>query len=173
MAALQRTGGNTGAVSVDFDYFADLVYNHTTAMPQHRALLGQNGTELDMGDYSRARLTAGTLRSIFFWARDEIGVRVPVAGTLSKGEVGPSGVTYNITVANNGRQRQGVIAQGLTVSLNIPPDTTVVASTGTGYQGVHTDDKTKASVAVATQRSQGSGAHLGDASGAGRGTGHA
>src|SRR5262249_34574920 len=51
--------GNMGAVSMDFDYFANLVYNHTTAMPQHRALLGQNGTNLDMGNYSRARLSAG------------------------------------------------------------------------------------------------------------------
>ena len=140
--------GNMGAVSMDFDYFANLVYNHTTAMPQHRALLGQNATNLDMGNYSRARLTGGTLRSIFFWARDEIGVRVPVAGTLSKGEAGPSGVTYTLTVGNNGLQGKGAIAEGLTVSLNIPADTTVVAATGTGYQGVHTDDKTKASVAV-------------------------
>jgi hypothetical protein len=140
--------GNMGAVSMDFDYFANLVYNHTTAMPQHRALLGQNATNLDMGNYSRARLSAGTLRSIFFWARDEIGVRVPVAGTLSKGEAGPSGVTYNLTVANNGLQGKGAIAEGLTVSLNIPADATVVAATGTGYQGVRTDDRTKASVAV-------------------------
>jgi hypothetical protein len=39
-----------------------------------------------------------------------------------------------------------VIAEGLTVSLTIPADTTVVAATGTGYQGVHTDEK--ASVAT-------------------------
>ena len=131
-----------GAVSMDFDYFANLVYNHTTAMPQHRALLGQNGTNLDMGNYWRARLTAGTLRSIFFWARDEIGVRVPVAGSLSKGEPG------TLTVANNGLQGKGAIAEGLKVSLNIRADTTVVAATGTGYQGVRTDDKTKPSVAL-------------------------
>jgi cytochrome c553 len=140
--------GNMGAVSMDFDYFANLVYNHTTAMGQHRALLGQNATNLDMGNYSRARLSAGTLRSIYFWARDEIGVRVPVAGVLSKGETGPSGVTYTLTVSNNGLQGKGAIAEGLTVGLNIPADTTVVAATGTGYEGVRTDEKTKASVAV-------------------------
>ncbi|HEY6328588.1 MAG TPA: hypothetical protein VI756_04555, partial [Blastocatellia bacterium] len=32
-------------------------------------------------------------------------------------------------------------------SLDIPKDTQVVAATGTGYKGVHTDDKTKANVA--------------------------
>ena len=140
--------GNIGAVNMDFDYFANLVYNHTTAMPQHRALLGANATNLDMGNYSRTRLSLGTLRSIYFWARDEIGPRVPLTGVLSKGETGPSGVTYTLTVGNGGLQGKGLIAEGLAVSLNIPADTTVVAATGTGYQGVRTDDKTKASVAV-------------------------
>jgi len=139
---------NMGAVDMDFDYFANLVYNHTTAMAQHRAALGQNATNLDMGNYSRARLSGGTLRSIYFWARDEIGVRVPLAGALSKGEAAAAGVTYTLTVTNNGLQGKGAIAEGLTVSLNIPADTAVVAATGTGYQGVRTDEKTKASVAV-------------------------
>jgi hypothetical protein len=139
---------NMGAVNMEFDYFANLVYNHTTAMPQHRALRGLNATNLDMGNYSRTRLSAGTLRSIYFWARDEIGVRVPLAGVLSKGETGPSGVTYTLTVTNDGLQGKGVIAEGIMVSLNVPADTTVVAATGTGYQGVRTDEKTKAGVAV-------------------------
>jgi mono/diheme cytochrome c family protein len=143
----QGPRGNMGAVSMDFDYFANLVYNHTTAMPQHRALLGINATNLDMGNFSRTRLTEGQLRQIFFWARDEIGVRVPMQGTLAKGEAGPSGVTYTLTVNNNGLQGKGVIAEGLTVSLDIPKDTQVVAATGTGYQGVHADEKTKANVA--------------------------
>jgi len=139
---------NMGAVDMDFDYFANLVYNHTTAMPQHRAVLGNNATNLDMGNYPRTRLSAGTLRSIYFWARDEIGPRVPLTGVLSKGETGPSGVTYTLTLANGGLQGKGLIAEGVTVSLSIPADSTVVAATGTGYQGVRTDDKTKASVAV-------------------------
>jgi cytochrome c553 len=140
--------GNLGAVNADFDYFANLVYNHTTAMAQHRALLGVNAQNLDMGNYSRTRLSAETLREIYFWARDEIGFRVPLQGALGKGEAGPSGTTYTLTVANNGLQGKGVIAEGLTVSLILPPDTSVVAATGTGYQGVRTDDKTKANMAV-------------------------
>jgi cytochrome c553 len=147
-ANLNGPRGNMGAVNMDFDYFANLVYNHTTAMPQHRAVLGQNATNLDMGNYSRTRLSEQTLRSIYFWARDEIGVRVPLGAALSKGEAGPSGVTYTLTVTNNGLQGKGVIAEGLTVSLNVPPETAVVAATGTGYQGVRTDEKTKATVAT-------------------------
>jgi hypothetical protein len=139
---------NIGAINMDFGDFANLVYNHTTAMPQYRALIGNSATNLDMGNYSRARLSAGTLRSIYFWARDEIGPRVPLTGVLSKGETGPSGVTYTLAVSNGGLQGKGLIAEGVTVSLNVPADTTVVAATGTGYQGVRTDEKTKATVAV-------------------------
>jgi mono/diheme cytochrome c family protein len=139
---------NMGLSGMNFDYFANLVYNHTTAMPQYRAEIGNNGTNLDMGNFSRSRLTVGQLRQIYFWARDEIGVRVPMAGQIAKGETGPSGVTYPVTVRNNGLPGKGVIAEGLTINLTIPADTTVVAATGTGYQGTHTDDKTKATVAM-------------------------
>jgi len=51
-------------------------------------------------------------------------------------------------VANGGLPNKGLTAEDITVSLNIPADTKVVTATGTGYQGVHTDEKTKASVAV-------------------------
>ena len=141
--------GNTlGAYNIDFDGFANMVYNHTTAMPQYRAALGVAGTNLDMGNYSRTRLTLGQLRQIYFWARDEIGPRAPLAGQITKGETGPSGVTYAVTVTNNGVQGRGVIAEGLTINLTIPADTNVVAATGNGYQGTHADDKTKATVAT-------------------------
>jgi mono/diheme cytochrome c family protein len=139
--------GNLGAVNADFDYFENLVYNHTTALPQHRALIGNNNPDVHMGNYSRARLSEGTLRQIFFWARDEIGYRAPMQGRIAKGETGPSGVTYAISVTNGGLPGKGVIAEGITVTLNIPKGSDVVAATGTGYQGVHVDDKTKATLA--------------------------
>ena len=100
--------GNLGAVNADFDYFANLVYNHTTALPQHRALIGVNATNIDMGNYSRTRLSEETLRQIYFWARDEIGFRVPMTGVLGKGEPGPSGVTYTLMVTNGGLAGKGV-----------------------------------------------------------------
>ena len=141
-AQFQGPRGNMGAVGMDFDYFANLVYNHTTAMPQHRAVIGNNATNLDMGNFRRERLSEATLRQIFFWARDEAGVRVPLAGTLGKGEQGPSGVTYPLTVTNNGIQGKGAIAEGLTVSLTVPPGYNVVAATGTGYQGFNAQTAT-------------------------------
>ena len=140
--------GNLGAVNADFDYFANLVYNHTTALPQHRALLGVKATNIDMGNYSRTRLPEGTLRQIYFWARDEIRFRVPMTGVLGKGETGPSGVTFPLTVGNGGLQGKGVSAEGVIVTLQIPADIQVVAATGTGYQGVHTDEKARANLAV-------------------------
>ena len=81
-------GNSLGVYNADFDFFANLVYNHTTAMPQYRAVLGQNATNLDMGNFSRSRLTMGQLRQIYFWARDEIGPRAPVAGQIAKGDPG-------------------------------------------------------------------------------------
>ena len=38
---------------------------------------------------------------------------------------------------------KGMIAEGSTINFTIPADTTVEAATGIGYQGTHTDDKTK------------------------------
>ncbi len=132
----QGPRNNMGGYGMNFDYFANLVYNHTTAMPAYRAEIGNNATNLDMGNYSRSRLTVGQLRQIYFWARDEIGFRPQLAATLGKGETGPSGVTYPLTVTNNGVQGRGMIAEGLTVSLTIPAGHNVVAATGQGYQGV-------------------------------------
>jgi len=127
---------NMGLYNMNFDYFSNLVYNHTTAMPQYRTEIGNPNTNLDMGNFSRSRLTIGQLRQIYFWARDEIGVRAPLAAQIAKGEPGPNGVTYPLTITNNGVQGRGVIAEGLTVKLEIPPGNNVVAATGDGYEGV-------------------------------------
>jgi mono/diheme cytochrome c family protein len=141
-------GNSLGAYNMDFDGFAGLVYDHTEAMPKYRQILGANATNMDMGNYSRTRLPAEQLRLVYNWARDEIGMRAPLAGQIAKGEAGASGVTYPVTVTNNGVPSRGVTAEDVTVSLTIPADTAVVAATGTGYEGVHTDDKTKATVAT-------------------------
>jgi cytochrome c553 len=137
-----------GGTDMNFEEFSSLVYNHTTEMPKLRAAIGAPGNNMAMGNFVKARLTSGELQSIFTWAKDEIGPRVPLTGRLSKGEAGADGVTYILTVANGGLPGKGLTAEDITVSLTIPADTTVVAQTGTGYQGVRTDEKTKATVAV-------------------------
>jgi mono/diheme cytochrome c family protein len=139
---------NIGGTDMDFEVFSSLVYNHTTEMPKLRAALGNSATNVAMGNFVRARLTAAELQSIFTWAHDEIGPRVPLAGRLSKGEAGADGVTYVLTVENGGLKGKGLTAEDITVSLAIPAETSVVAATGTGYKGVTTDEKTKASTAV-------------------------
>jgi mono/diheme cytochrome c family protein len=129
--------GNMGAVNADFDYFANLVYNHTTAMHQHRISLGGNPMgNVDMGNYNRSRVTDATLRQIYFWLRDDIGFRVPLQGQLSAGVMGPTGVTYTLTVRNNGLQGKGLIAEGVDIELILPAGANVVAASGPGYEGV-------------------------------------
>ena len=58
-----------------------------------------------------------------------------------------AGPIDTVEVTNGGLQGKGVIAEGVTVTLDIPKGSDVVAASGTGYQGVHVDDKTKATVA--------------------------
>ena len=125
-----------GAINMSFDEFENLVYNHTTAIHQLRVLRGgQAGGNVDMGNYNRERVTPASLRQIYFWARDDIGFRAPMAGRIAKAEMGPTGATYAINVTNGGLQGRGVIAQGVKVNINVPAGTNVVAAAGPGYQG--------------------------------------
>ena len=140
--AFQGPRNNMGGYGMNFEYFANLAYNHTTAMPAYRAEIGNPATNLDMGNFSRARLTEAQLQQINFWARDEIGFRPQMTATIGKGEGGPSGLTYPVTIANIGVQGKGLIAEGLTVSLTLPAGYTVVAATGQGYQGVTNNSAT-------------------------------
>jgi cytochrome c553 len=130
--------GNLATVNADFDEFATLVYNHTTALPKARALIGAanaNNTPL-MGNFNRNRVTEASLREIYYWTRDEIGYRAPLQARLGKGETAANGVTYKLDVNNNGLPGRGLTAEGVTVRLNIPAGVTVVGATGIGYQGV-------------------------------------
>jgi cytochrome c553 len=61
--------GNLGAVNADFDYFANLVYNHTTALLQHRALLGKCRDKPRHGQLLRTRVSEATLRQIYLGPR--------------------------------------------------------------------------------------------------------
>jgi mono/diheme cytochrome c family protein len=135
----QGPRGNLGAVNADFEYFANLVYNHTTATPVHRASLGvnaPNGANLDMGNFSRTRLSEADLRQIYDWARNQIGFRPFLQARLGRPTEGATGATYALTVANGGMAGKGISAEGVTVELQIPDGTTVMAATGAGYQGV-------------------------------------
>jgi mono/diheme cytochrome c family protein len=142
--------GNLGGINASYEEFADLVYHHTTALPKERAMLGNKNLNIDMGNFNPTRMRAADLRDIYNWTRDDIGFRVPLQGRLSKGEAGAGGVTYTLDVVNGGLPGRGLTAEGVTVALIVPAGTNVVSATGPGYQGVHTDDKTKAQMAVWT-----------------------
>jgi mono/diheme cytochrome c family protein len=130
----QGPRGNLGAVNADFDYFANLVYNHTTATPVHRQRTGvgnPNGN-LDMGNFSRTRLTEQDLRVIYDWAKNQIGFRPFLAARVTPG--GQPG-TYTLNVINNGVAGAGVTAQGVTVDLQLPAGATVVNAQGAQVRG--------------------------------------
>jgi mono/diheme cytochrome c family protein len=131
----QGPRGNMGAINMDFDYFANLVYNHTTAIHQHRVSLGGNANgNVDMGNYLPARLSEQTLRQIYFWARDDVGFRPALQGRIAA-----NGATYTVTLNNNGMQGKGIAAEGVTVNVIIPQGVTVMNGAGPGYQGVRTE----------------------------------
>ena len=126
--------GNMGAVNGDFNYFAALVYNHTTEMPKHRQVLGAPGNQINMGNFMRPRMPESELREVYNWMRDDIGFR-----PFLQGNIAANGATYTLTVRNGGAEGRGIAAEGVTVRAVIPAGVTVVSATGAGYQGVKTE----------------------------------
>jgi mono/diheme cytochrome c family protein len=138
---------NMGAVDMDFDWFKSLVYNHTTAYPQHASRLDEKPNRMRMGNFSPTRMWEPQLREVYDWARD-IGVRARIVARLGKGEQSANGVTYKLNVENGALPGKGLTVDDPTIRLIIPKDVEVVAATGAGYQGVRMDEQAKANVAV-------------------------
>ena len=128
----------------DFEWFKHMVYEHTTAMPEHCAAVGPGNPycrAVRMGDYSRTRLPENLLQEIYTWAVG-LGLEIPIEGTVSAAEPAANGVTYKLDVTN-----KGVAADNATIALVVPPGVKVVTGTGTGYKGVRVDKKEKATLA--------------------------
>jgi hypothetical protein len=137
-----------GAVNADFEWFKNMVYNHTTAIAQHRVLIGDKPpVRVSMGNFSPTRLPEVVLREIFTYLRD-FGWRAPIAARLGAGVAAANGVTYELNVENFGLRDKGLTAEDLTVSLVVPAAAKVVTATGAGYEGVRRDEAAKANVAV-------------------------
>ena len=146
-------------VTADFEWFKRMVYEHTTAQPEQRALLdvatqvtprpsgppGRN--RIRMGNYDRERVSEEELKQIWDWIMD-LGYLRPLRGALGAGVPGEGGVTYELTASNGGVKDRGVSAEGVTVQLVLPAGAKVVKATGTGYTGVRADREAKANVAV-------------------------
>jgi mono/diheme cytochrome c family protein len=146
------TRQDAGAAGADYAWFANLVYNHTTASPEERRLSGDNpDNPIRMGNYSRVRLPEILLQQIWQFVSRDLGLRVPMEGRLTRGVAAPGGgMTYTLRVENAGIVRKGLIAEDVTVALAIPAGVTVVATTGAGYQGVRRDAQSGMDMAVWT-----------------------
>lgn len=130
-----------GGRDTDFKTMADLVYNHTTAMPKFEEQ--RPGSRLRMGNFNPLRLSEAQLKEIYDWARNDLGFRPELRAEL----VPTTGTTYALNVRNDGEKGKGLTAQGVTIDVVVPAGATVTATTGDGYKGVHMDDKAKANVA--------------------------
>lgn len=128
----------------DFEWFKHMVYEHTTAMPEHCAAVGEGNPycrAVRMGDYSRQRLPEDMLKQIYDWAVG-LGLEIPVTTNISAAEPGAGGFTTKIDVVN-----KGVQADNVTIDVIVPAGAKVVTATGAGYKGVRTEKKLKATVA--------------------------
>ena len=109
-----------------FEYFQKVVYNHSDTFPKG-----------GMPNFSRDRVPESTLREIYKWFVDDLGLRASIAGGLAVGEQQGGNTTYNLTVTNKGaKEKGGLGVEGVTIFVRIPPGTKVLNATGTGYTGV-------------------------------------
>lgn len=142
---------DAGAAGADFAWFADLVYNHTHASPEERRLSGGNpDNPIRMGNFSRTRLPESSLQQIWEYISVDLGLRVPLVGRLAAGVAAGEGMTYALTVENEGIADKGPTAEYLTIALTLPAGSTVLNTTGADYQGVSRDPRSGADVAVWT-----------------------
>lgn len=120
------------ASDVDFEHFANIVYEHSP---------------VQMGNWSRGRLPEVLLREIYDFIMLE-GLLVPLTANIGPGEQAGDQVTYTLTVDNTGTPGKGLVAEDVTISLQLPAGSTVVKATGPGYEGVSHDAERRAEVAV-------------------------
>ena len=153
-ATMNGPRADAGAIDADFAWFTGMVYQHTTNMPQHRELLGEDPFFVRMGNYARNRLPESLLQDIWGFMND-LGFRVNMAGRFGGGTSGRRGITYPVTVRNVGLPGKGRTAEDVTVLVALPRGAEVVGMSGAGYQGVRRDDNLKADAAVWRVRSLG------------------
>jgi mono/diheme cytochrome c family protein len=130
-----------GGRNTDFATMKELVYNHTTAMPKFEEQ--RPGSRLRMGNFNPLRLTEAQLKEIYDWAKNDLGFRPELQAQLAPS----AGTTYALNVTNAGEPGKGLTAQGVIIDVVVPAGSTVTATTGDGYKGVHMDEKAKGNVA--------------------------
>jgi hypothetical protein len=137
-----------GGIDASFEWFIGIVYAHPAAYPPTRASLGEPPFErLAMGSFSPTRVPESMLRDMWTYIVD-LGFRPRLRGQLSAGVPSSDGVVYTLTIDNSGVEGIGLTAEDVTVTLVVPTGASVVAASGSGYQGVSRDEEASADVAV-------------------------
>lgn len=144
-ATLDTPRHGAAEVNGDFEWFKKMVYQHVAAQREQWAQLdrtvapvtpqpagppGRN--RVRMGIYSPARLPESTLKEMWDWAAD-LGLLVPLSGRITAAAQ-PS--TYTVNVANAGVKGKGLVAEDVTVEVELPDNAKVVNTTGAGYEGM-------------------------------------
>jgi len=136
-----------GAIAADFEWFKRQVYEHTAAMPKHRALLGEPNEQMRMGNYSKTRLPESVLEEIWRFTLS-LGSRAYIRAQLSSGVRAETGVTYTLAVDNGGLPDKGLPAEDVSISIKPAPGFIVTNTTGPGDQGIRRDEQNNAETAV-------------------------
>ncbi len=112
------------AKEMSFEYFSKQIYTHTAKWPTG-----------GMGNYSRDRLAESTLRDVYKFLVEDLGLRASMGGGITVAEQKDGNTTYKIAVSNPGVKDNGLAAEGVTVFVRVPAGTKVVGGTGPGYKG--------------------------------------
>jgi hypothetical protein len=113
----------------------------TPTTPQAAGPPGRN--RVRMGNYSPQRLPEPVLKDIWTWAMEDLGKLVPLAARITAGPQGSNGATYTVNVTNAGVKNKGLVAEDLTVEIELPANAEVVTAGGAGYEGVRQNSGAK------------------------------
>src|SRR5439155_520104 len=125
-------------VGGEYGWFVREIYEHTTAMPEHSALVGEAPGPVRMGNFSPLRLPDSVAREIWKYFVD-LGLRAPIFGGLSASRSTGNDVIYTLHVQNRGVASKGLTAEQMTVSVALPLGMVVVTAEGGAYEGLHKD----------------------------------
>lgn len=157
---LETPRHGAGEVSGDWEWFKAMVYEHTTAQraqwsqldplippatPRPAGPPGRN--RLRMGNYSRSHLPEPLLRDIWSWMT-ELGPLVPISARITAEAQRRAGFTYVVNVANAGVKHKGLIAEDVTVMIEVPETAQVLSATGAWYEGVRRHGGGKSTTAM-------------------------
>ena len=125
------------ASDVTFELFSKIVYNHSDLYHSGR-----------MGNFSRKVLPEPVLRELFQFLTQDLGLVPTMASAMPPPAPDGANTTYTLFVKNRGIKGKGLTAGDVTISLVMKTGTSIVKTTGIGYQGVQVDPLIKSDAAT-------------------------